>query len=371
MEGMYSRADARSRFLEAPFLKEREQFLSHLLGEGHSLQYVKPASSLLISIIKALDWNPSRGVSTEEIRQVADRWMLDNSAHRLESVGNSSRERFLTIALKWLRFHKTLVQSQDIRFAAQLARFSTHLHESGRIAKSTHRSWCHRVKTFLMWLGERHTAFSLVSLADVDEYIEMKISLGWKYSTVATACKALRKLFLYAEREKWCKSGISQGINSPRTPHYNPDIFGPAWHEVRNLLNVTSSASKPTDLRAHAILCLCSIYAMRAAEISDLQLRDLDWENELFTIRRAKSGRVQQYPLQYEVGEAIIKYLQKGRPHCDSRHVFLSLSAPYRPMGTTAVFQAVSKRMKQNNVVVTLHSNPGIPPVCFQSFSGI
>ena len=51
------------------------------------------------------------------------------------------------------------------------------------------------------------------------------------------------------------------------------------------------------SLRAHAMLLLYSIYALRSSEVSDLQLVDIDWREETFCVKRAKRGGYQRYPL--------------------------------------------------------------------------
>ena len=52
---------------------------------------------------------------------------------------------------------------------------------------------------------------------------------------------------------------------------------------------------------------------LRSSELAQLRLSDFDWRDETFSVRRAKRGGIQHYPNQYEVGEAIIRYLQKTR----------------------------------------------------------
>jgi integrase/recombinase XerD len=87
----------------------------------------------------------------------------------------------------------------------------------------------------------------------------------------------------------------------------------------------------PAELRACALFLLFSIYGLRSSEVAGLRLEDFDWRNETFTVRRAKRGGIQQYPIQYEVGEAILKYLQHGRPQSSCRHVFL-IREPCKPI---------------------------------------
>jgi integrase len=124
-------------------------------------------------------------------------------------------------------------------------------------------------------------------------------------------------------------------------------------------LVAAKSDATPADLRARAIILLCSIYGTRGIEISNFKLNDFDWINETFTLRRAKGGRVQQLPIQFEVGEAILDYLQQGRPRSSCRHLFLTVKTPYRPLRSGCLWQIVGPRMKQLGIQsenVGLHS---------------
>jgi hypothetical protein len=62
---------------------------------------------------------------------------------------------------------------------------------------------------------------------------------------------------------------------------------------------------------------------------------------------------VQHYPIQYEVGEAILRYLTKGRPRCLCRHVFVTLHPPYRPLRASSIFD-----MSCTPIQVTHFGNP-------------
>jgi integrase/recombinase XerD len=66
----------------------------------------------------------------------------------------------------------------------------------------------------------------------------------------------------------------------------------------------------------------------------------------IFVVVRAKGGRVQQFPIQFEVGETILRYLQQGRPRCSCRRLFVSLRPPYRPLRSATIWGIVADRMK-------------------------
>ena len=49
-----------------------------------------------------------------------------------------------------------------------------------------------------------------------------------------------------------------------------------------------------------------------------------------------KGGAVTQMHLSVDIGEAIVDYIQNGRPAVSSRHVFLRALAPYREFSSSA-----------------------------------
>jgi integrase len=93
------------------------------------------------------------------------------------------------------------------------------------------------------------------------------------------------------------------------------------------------------------MILLCSIYALRSGEVLRLNLEDFDWRNEILTVRRSKGGRTQQYPIQHEVGEAFLHYLQEVRPRCLCRCVFVTRYPPHRPIRVSSLGAIVKKRM--------------------------
>src|ERR1700679_1781024 len=68
-------------------------------------------------------------------------------------------------------------------------------------------------------------------------------------------------------------STIARGIRSPRVPRYDVVPRGPRWRDVRRLIRANSGGT-PGELRARAIVLLCSIYATRSIEIANLALGD-------------------------------------------------------------------------------------------------
>jgi integrase len=79
---------------------------------------------------------------------------------------------------------------------------------------------------------------------------------------------------------------------------------------------------------------------LRAGEVAFLKLEDIDWETGQITVH-GKGGSSDQLPLPADVGKAIATYLQKGRPTCPSRYVFVRARAPRRGFAGASAIDSV------------------------------
>ncbi len=95
-----------------------------------------------------------------------------------------------------------------------------------------------------------------------------------------------------------------------------------------------------TRRRDFAILTVLSRLGLRASEVAELTLDDLDWVSGEITVR-GKGGRSDQLPLPADVGRAIAAYCRRGRPNTTRRVLFLQCRAPYGPLTYHAVGQIV------------------------------
>jgi integrase/recombinase XerD len=113
--------------------------------------------------------------------------------------------------------------------------------------------------------------------------------------------------------------------------------------EMRRVLEVTREALAPVGLRDYAVLTLLvATYGLRAAEIVGLRLEDIDWKRDLLRVRHAKTGTYSELPLLREPGEAMLRYLEKGRPPSAHREVFLRMQAPHRPFKGGSILNCVT-----------------------------
>lgn len=365
IESLFEWPRAHARHREAPLLREREQYLAHLAQQGTSLQRIKTIAATLLQIIRVMELSSFRSVDAAEILSAGHRWAEDTEFHRTVGAGKGSGPHFARIATNWFRFHGQLVLPPDPvgQFDALAADFIFTLQITRGLSSATVIGYGWRIEKFLSWLSSRKDRISSVSIVDVDDYLDMLRAAGWRTSTIVAQCQALRTFFRHAAMRGWIPHDLSRGIRSPRVPKYHNAPKGPAWRDVRRLIRSTEG-DNPNSIRLRPIVLLCSIYAFRSSEIVGLRLEDFDWRNETLTVRRAKSGRSQQYPIQYEAGEAILRYLREVRPRCSCRNLFVTRFAPYRPIRVTSIGAMVSKRMARLGVGGEQHGPHSLRHAC-------
>ncbi|MGH9619013.1 MAG: site-specific integrase, partial [Bryobacteraceae bacterium] len=327
-------------------LKEREVFLEHLLQQGTSLAAARNVSWQLLNVIRLLRLTRLRDVRIDEIENAAQRWIRQQRSNPNVRSCKHSASFFVYVAKKWLRFAGVLKEpaAPRPRFANEVDEFARWMTEERGNAALTARS--HQVKTaqFLKWVSERRRSLATVRLRDVDDFLIFKGTSGWSRKSARGYADALRAFFRYAEQRSWCKPGIAGAIISPTLYVHEGLPEGPQWKDVQRLLEGVKR-NGAVALRARAVLLFLAVYGLRSGEISRLLLSDFDWRLEMFTVNHSKRGGIQKYPLQREVGEAILEYIRKARPRTSCRNLFLTLKPPYRGIGYSSLWKITSRRI--------------------------
>jgi site-specific recombinase XerD len=78
--------------------------------------------------------------------------------------------------------------------------------------------------------------------------------------------------------------------------------------------------------RDHAIVVMLVRLGLRAREVAALSLDDVDWVHGEMVVR-GKGNHTERLPLPVDVGEAVVAYLQDGRPETTCRALFLRAHA--------------------------------------------
>jgi len=331
LKSLFVHQDALDRHLRAPMLEERRAYLAWLMGLGRKRRAITVSASTVCHVIRLLSSTGTRAINEADIASAAERYASETNSSNVP-YQRSSVHNFKTVARSWYQFLGLYIPQAgpSYRYESEYAEFADALSSEFHYLPSSIPSYMSPVRQFLVWVSTRQTDLTSVSLEDIDEYLAEGRAGGWAPRTIIGRCRALRAFFRYAERRGWNHRGLDKTINAPSFKFRPGAPKCPSLKQVRRLLNSLDD-SNASHCRAKAILLLAAVYGLRRCEITRLTLDDFDWYNEVLTVRRAKRGRLQQFPLQFEVGEAIIRYLRNVRPPSKSRRLFLTLQVPYRP----------------------------------------
>lgn len=157
----------------------------------------------------------------------------------------------------------------------------------------------------------------------------------------------LRFLFLRGETPR----DLSSAVPMVRTYRQSTVPAVLSVDEVRRVL-ATPDPSTVRGRRDAAILLLLARLGLRASEVVFLELGDLHWHAAEIVIR-GKGPHRDQVPLLADVGEAIARYLERGRGPSASRRVFLRVIPPRVGLARPCAI---------DHIVRLAFSRAGVPP---------
>ena len=110
-----------------------------------------------------------------------------------------------------------------------------------------------------------------------------------------------------------------------------------------------ADAGTPIGARDRAVLLLLARLGLRATDIASMELADLHWH--LGRLRVAGKGRREAWlPLPQAVGDAILHYLEVGRPTTTSSRLFLLSRPPFGPIKPHVVSQIARRGLRRAHV---------------------
>ncbi|MFQ5745065.1 MAG: tyrosine-type recombinase/integrase [Acidobacteriota bacterium] len=216
-----------------------------------------------------------------------------------------------------------------------LERYRGYLIRERGLAASTIAAYSHVARLFLFHRSpEGELGLEHLSAAEVTDFVAAECRTRKIGSAKYIVC-GLRALlrFLYAEGH--VKSALAAAVPSVAGWRLAGLPRALSRREVSALL-ASCDRRTTTGRRDFAVLTLLARLALRAGEAAALALVDFDWRAGEVVIR-GKGRREERLPLPTDVGEALVGWLRRGRPRCQSPKLFTRVRAPHRGMTNSAV----------------------------------
>lgn len=220
-----------------------------------------------------------------------------------------------------------------------LAAFRSHLlHERGLVV-STVDAYMLRARRFLAWSAPSGD-LSALTAADVTRAVlreSQNVSVRSTQYFITSLRSFLRFCFV-SGLTPVDMSAAALGVSDRRGSSLPLGIS----NQDADALLRSFDRQQPQGRRDYAIVLILLRLGLRSAEVASLTLDDLDWRVGEVLVH-GKGDREEQLPLPTDVGEAIVSYLQQGRPETTCRALFLRRRAPIAALGRGGVSAIVRR----------------------------
>ena len=322
-----------------------DQILAELKEEGMTESSIKSGYlSVYKSFLKFLDENAINEVTEEVCLQYIEIKNQIRLPSLLTVTSNDSLNRRIRALVILLRYQKTgsldlSTRGKKVPFSCPIAlasayeAFATET-EKSHLAADTKSTIINSTQRFILSVSEDGLAdWDLLDMSYIDLFLSKYKDSQLKYR--GTLIYGLKKFLHFLFDNGFCEIDYTEDILSLRIPRngHVPHTWTP--DELKRLLEAVDRQS-PSGKRDYAIFSLCIQTGLRAADIRNLKINDINWKTHTLKIITCKTGEPLELPLLEAVGWAIIDYLKNGRPESGYTNVFLAYHFPYGPIGSTA-----------------------------------
>lgn len=347
-EKLFTYPAAARRHRDGPLGSLRAEYLEGVAATGAAHGTLVRKARYCLGVAREIAKRPADYRFTlSEIDDLATAWAARRTAEGHSSSPRWPGEGFRSVATEFLQAIGRLCPRAAVvgPYENLVDDFISARREDRWLSEATCQSGRWQIGRFLLFLEQRSTALSDVDASHIDAYFN-HMAARWGRLSLRTSATTLRAWLAHCEVRGWVRPRLAASVLLPRIYREEALPLGPTWEMVGRMLAATTG-NESAQLRDHAILRLLSVYGLRSGEVRRLCLEDLDWEHDRMRVVRSKSGRMEVLALEPSVGNAIAQYLRHGRPNGQSRTVFLTLRAPYRPLSASGLYDVVRRHLPE------------------------
>jgi integrase len=271
---------------------------------------------------------------------------MDNEMKEGQSISSLKSIRLVIRRLDdFIKGKFSLIASKDYSlpdcFSKDFNAFIEYLRLEGK-HESTIKS---RYLNCLKFLKDFHTA----GINSLSEIIPKDIyHVFSKSSDKVGLSVTLRSFLRYLFKSGTQKNDLSVFVPSVRQRQPIPSVYTKA--ETNKLLS-SIDTEKHSGKRDYAIILLALLLGIRSGDITALKVSDIDFDSEVIEFSQNKTGAPQRLAFLPELKDAIRDYLSGSRPSTHYPNLFISATAPLRPVTALAVSNLITRHMNKAGIV--------------------
>lgn len=171
----------------------------------------------------------------------------------------------------------------------------------------------------------------------------------WSPAYTKTMTTALRGYLRFLAAADLCRPGLEHAV--PLVPQWRlsslPRYLSPT--QVERLIACCDLRGRP-GVRDRAILLLLARLGLRAGDILEMRLGDIDWSSGTLRVK-GKGRRETRLPMPQDTGDAVLDYIGCARPLVDDDRLFLRSVAPFQPFSSSStISQIVDLALKRAGI---------------------
>jgi len=325
-----------------PYLPRFVSALEQRQFSGDTIRrYIRGADSLC-------RWLDGQGVAVVEASQShIERYVLQHA--RLPD-NHYAQGRLCKAALS-VPFIATVLREQGIlsgsvpvsKADAWLARFDNHLMGVHGISPGSREHYLRYVRRLIQSLQMSEPDWTTLNAQQIRDFVCCEAAKR-KTGSCRLVIAAIRAFLRFLAAEGVVPPNLYRAVPVVREWRHASLPQHISAEELERVLQICRTATTGC-LRDACIILMLARLGMRAGEVRQLNLNDIDWIEGEIHIRAGKSRRERTLPLLEEVGKALGAYLRQERPESAERSVFLTLRPPYRPLACSSAISLISRRI--------------------------
>lgn len=245
---------------------------------------------------------------------------------------------------------KTITPKLQADLDAVLETYRTYLVQAAGVQPATWRCWTFYVRRFLHAQAQSREARLGLGTLDPPKIWAFFQEQAQSYpparlQALATALRSFLRFLCLSGRHSQDLSGAIPRIADPgreELPPYLNEV------QLEQVLQAVDPSTVSGQRQAAVLLCLARL-GLRAGEVAQLSLDDLDWQAGTLRVTRTKGRQDRVLPLPRDVGQALVRYLRQRPSGVVSRRVFLGLQAPL-PMSADTVSALATAALKRASI---------------------
>ena len=193
-------------------------------------------------------------------------------------------------------------------------------------------------KNDMRWVSHKYFAWlkkegcedlSYVSVKELQSFL-LVCSKNHPPSSMHNIKLYLKKLYTYLYESELSKSDYAELLSF----RVNREVKVFPALPMCDVARLLDSIDRNTKIgkRTYAIMCLGSELGLRACDVVNLKLSDIDWVNGEIKVLQSKTRKTVILPLTEKLGIALRDYVLNARPKTEHKHLFMRAKMPHTPL---------------------------------------